>query len=168
MVSDSPIDPAAERSVVLRAFPTQAAAEAALRRLVGGGVPGRAISILGQSFDGSRSLSEFLYDAREDGAFPAAEDFGLLGQTQGLGVFALVDLCPVIVFGPVADVLVGVLAGPGGDPLVTTLEILGVELNEALIVQEWLRAGDYVVLVGADAGFEVEALVGGNARAVVP
>jgi hypothetical protein len=129
-------------------------AEAAVRRLAADGLPVETISIIGRNFETHEDIQGFYRPA--DAALVGASDGAWFGGIFGLmlgamGFFILPALGAFMVMGPLSGMIAGAIGGAGVGALLNGLIALGIPRDQALIYQERLQAGEFLVVVHGGA-----------------
>jgi hypothetical protein len=135
-------------------------AEAAVRRLVDGGVQIDKISIIGRNFETHEDIQGFYRpaDAVIDGAGQGAWFGGLFGLMLGaMGFFVMPVVGGIMVMGPLAGLIAGAIGGAGVGALVNGLVASGVPRDQAILYQERLQAGEFLVVVHGSASETAKA-----------
>lgn len=154
MLSSSTLPTTSEEAVVA-AFRSHDAAEEAVRRLSDGGLPVRHISIVGRNFETREDVQGFYRpaDAALDGASQGAWFGGLFGLMMGaMGFFVMPAVGALMVLGPLSGMIAGAIGGAGVGALINGLVASGVPRDQALMYQERLKAGEFLVVVHGPAG----------------
>ncbi len=151
----SDITPDAFSEAVIATYRSHTEAEAAVRRLSEGAVPVTHISIIGRHFETHEDVQGFYRpaDAALAGAGQGAwfgSFFGLLAGAMGFFVFPIVGT--LMVLGPLAGFIAGAIGGAGIGALINGLVAAGVPRDQALIYQDRLQAGEFLVVVHGGEG----------------
>lgn len=147
--------PAASDEAVVAIFRNHDAAEEAVRRLSDGGLPMRHISIVGRNFETREDVQGFYRpaDAAFDGAASGAWFGGLFGLMMGaMGFFVMPAIGALMVMGPLSGMIAGAIGGAGVGALINGLVAAGVPRDQAVMYQERLKAGEFLVIVHGPAG----------------
>ncbi|MEO7716466.1 MAG: general stress protein [Capsulimonas sp.] len=129
-------------------------AEAAVRRLAADGLPVETISIIGRNFETHEDIQGFYRpaDAALAGAGDGAWFGGIFGLMLGaMGFFIMPALGAFMVMGPLSGMIAGAIGGAGVGALINGLVALGIPRDQALIYQERLQAGEFLVVVHGSA-----------------
>ena len=148
MVPSTPLV-ASDQSVVA-SYRDHADAESAVRRLFDGGLPMNKISIIGRNFETHEDVQGFYRpaDAALEGAGQGAWFGGLFGLMLGaMGFFVLPVIGGLLIMGPLAGLVAGAIGGAGVGALVNGLVASGVPRDQAILYQERLQAGEFIVVV---------------------
>ena len=135
---------------IVASYQNHTNAEAAVRRLVAGGFPTNQISIIGRNFETREDIQGFYRpaDAAIDGAGEGAWFGGLFGLMLGaMGFFVMPIIGGLMVMGPLAGMIAGAIGGAGVGALINGLIATGIPRDQALIYQERLQAGEFLVVV---------------------
>jgi len=125
-------------------------AEQAVRRLSDNGVPVRQISIVGRNFETREDVQGFYRpaDAALDGASEGAWYGGFFGLMLGaMGFFVFPMIGPLMVMGPLSGMIAGAIGGAGVGALINGLVASGIPRDQALLYQERLKAGEFLVVI---------------------
>ncbi len=130
-------------------------AEVAVRRLADQGVPINQVSIVGRNFETHQDIQGFYRpaDAALDGAGDGAWFGGLFGLMMGaMGFFIFPVVGGLMIMGPLAGMVAGAIGGAGVGALLNALTAMGVPRDQALVYQERLQAGEFLVVVHGGVG----------------
>lgn len=129
-------------------------AEAAVRRLAADGLPIETISIVGRNFETHEDIQGFYRpaDAALAGAGDGAWFGGIFGLMLGaMGFFIMPAFGAFMVMGPLSGMIAGAIGGAGVGALINGLVALGIPRDQALIYQERVQAGEFLVVVHGGA-----------------
>lgn len=135
-------------------------AEEAVRMLDRGGFPIKQISIVGQSTEHERDVQGYVTveDLAKKGASTGALAGGLLGLLTVVASVWIPGFGRLVVAGPMATALLGLLAGidgavagAAGGGVLGTLVGWGVSTQHILKYEEHLKAGKYLVIAHGSA-----------------
>ena len=168
MLSSS-TQPAAYDQAVVAIYRSHSDAEAAVRRLSEGGLPINQISIIGRNFETHEDVQGFYRpaDAALDGAGQGAWFGGLFGLMMGaMGFFVMPAVGALMVMGPLSGMIAGAIGGAGVGALINGLVASGVPREQALMYQERLQAGEFLVVVhgSADAAARAHEILDGTTQ----
>jgi hypothetical protein len=144
----------ASDEAVVATYRSHEAAEEAVHRLSDGGLPVRQISIVGRNFETREDVQGFYRpaDAALDGAGTGAWFGGLFGLMLGaMGFFVFPMIGGLMVMGPLSGMIAGAIGGAGVGALVNALVAVGIPRDQALLYQERLKAGEFLVVVHGSA-----------------
>lgn len=166
---DPQITSTAPDEAVVATFRSHDAAEDAVRRLSDGGLPVHHISIVGRNFETREDVQGFYRpaDAALDGAGQGAWFGGIFGLMMGaMGFFVMPAVGALMVMGPLSGMIAGAIGGAGVGALINGLVAAGVPRDQALMYQERLKAGEFLVVVHGSAGETARAheILGGTAQ----
>jgi hypothetical protein len=159
MLSSS-TQPAAYDQAVVASYRSHFDAETAVHLLSEGGLPINQISIIGRNFETHEDVQGFYRpaDAALDGAGQGAWFGGLFGLMLGaFGFFVMPVVGAVMVIGPLAGLIAGAIGGAGVGALINGLVASGIPREQALVYQDRLQAGEFLVVVHGDAGTAARA-----------
>ena len=145
----------ASDETVVATYRTHDDAEEAVRRLSDSGLPVRQISIVGRNFETREDVQGFYRpgDAALDGAATGAWFGGIFGLMLGaMGFFVMPMVGALMVMGPLSGMIAGALGGAGVGALINGLVAAGIPRDQALLYQERLKAGEFLVVVHGTAG----------------
>jgi len=151
--------PVSDQTVVA-SYRNHTDAEAAVHLLSDGGLPIKQISIIGRNFETHEDIQGFYRpaDAALDGAGQGAWFGGLFGLMLGaMGFFVMPVVGAVLVMGPLAGMIAGAIGGAGVGALINGLVASGIPREQALVYQDRLQAGEFLVVVHGDAGTAAQA-----------
>lgn len=146
--------PADFDQAVVASYISHRDAEAAVRRLAADGLPIETISLVGRNFETHEDIQGFYRpaDAALEGAEQGAWFGGFFGLMLGaMGFFVVPVIGPLLVLGPLSGMIAGAIGGAGVGALVNGLVAAGVPGEQALMYQEHLQAGEFLVVVHGDA-----------------
>ena len=145
--------PVSDQTVVA-SYRSHLDAETAVRLLSDGGLPINQISIIGRNFETHEDVQGFYRpaDAALDGAGQGAWFGGLFGLMLGaMGFFVMPMVGAVMVMGPLSGLIAGAIGGAGVGALINGLVASGIPRDQALVYQDRLQAGEFLVVVHGDA-----------------
>ena len=146
--------PTDSNQAVVASYRNHADAEAAVRRLSEDGIPINHISIIGRNFETHEDIQGFYRpeDAALDGAEQGAWVGGIFGLMWGaMGMFVIPVVGPLLVLGPLAGMIAGAIGGAGIGALINGLVESGIPRDQALMYQNRLQAGEFLVVVHGSA-----------------
>jgi len=146
--------PLASDQAVVATYRSHFDAETAVRLLSDGGLPINQISIIGRNFETHEDIQGFYRpaDAALDGAGQGAWFGGLFGLMLGaMGFFVMPMVGAVMVMGPLSGLIAGAIGGAGVGALINGLVASGIPRDQALVYQDRLQAGEFLVVVHGDA-----------------
>ena len=135
---------------VVATYRTHDAAEEAVHRLSDGGLPVRQISIVGRNFETREDVQGFYRpaDAALDGAGTGAWYGGFFGLMLGaMGFFVMPMVGALMVMGPLSGMIAGAIGGAGVGALINGLVVAGIPRDQAVMYQDRLKAGEFLVVV---------------------
>lgn len=134
---------------IIAAYQTHEEAEKAVRELEKAGIPIDEISIIGRDFQVGEDIEGYYRpsDAAKEGAGLGAWFGGLFGLLSGFGLFVFPVAGPLIVLGPLAELIAGAATGAGIGALVSGLMAMGLSRDEALKAKARVEAGEFLVAV---------------------
>jgi len=144
------VRPVELNQAVVAAYPNHPEAEAAVRRLIDGGIPVTTISIIGRNYETTEEVQGFYSpaDAALAGAGSGAWLGGLFGLMLGtFGFFVFPAIGSLIVLGPLSGLIAGAIGGAGVGALIRGLTAAGVPKDDAVKYQVRLQAGEFLVVV---------------------
>src|SRR6478609_10278109 len=150
---------AGKNTAVFGIYPSNAAAEAAVDKLVAGGFSNQDVSVL---MADRRSAKEFAAEKNTkapEGATTGAGVGGALGGTlgllAGLGALAIPGVGPLIAAGPIVGALAGAGAGGAVGSLVGALIGMGIPEYEAKRYEGHVKNGGVLLSVHCDTSDEI-------------
>ena len=135
---------------VVASYSSHSEAETAVRRLASGGLPITQVSIVGRNFESVEDVQGFYRpaDAALDGAGQGAWFGGFFGLMLGaMGFFVFPVIGGFLIAGPLAGLVAGAIGGAGVGALVNGLVASGIPRDQALMYQERLQAGEFLVVL---------------------
>ena len=154
LITTPEVTVSASNEAVVAIYSSHDDAEHAVRCLSDGGVPVRQISIVGRNFETREDVQGFYRpeDAALDGASAGAWYGGFFGLMLGaMGFFVFPMIGPLMVMGPLSGMIAGAIGGVGVGALVNGLVALDIPRAQALVYQERLKAGEFLVVVHGSA-----------------
>jgi hypothetical protein len=150
---------AGKNTAAFAIFPTRAAAESAVDRLVAAGFSNQDVSVLMSDNDSSRDFATEKNTKAPEGTTTGVGVGGVIGGTLGLlagiGALAIPGVGPFIAAGPIMGALAGLGVGGAVGGLVGALVGLGIPEYEAKRYEGRVKDGGILVSVHCDSSDEV-------------
>lgn len=150
---------AGKNTAAFAIFPTRAAAESAVDRLVAAGFSNQDVSVLMADHQGTRDFAAEKNTKAPEGTTTGGIAGGAIGGTlgllAGLGALAIPGVGPLIAAGPIMGALAGLGAGGVVGGLVGALIGLGIPEYEAKRYEGRVKDGGILVSVHCDNSDEV-------------
>jgi hypothetical protein len=140
---------------IIGVFHTEDQAIRAIESLKDQGYRSDEISIIAKNKDDVRDIEDATDTKMEEGLATGAATGGILGGVAGLiaglGALAIPGVGPIIAAGPLAATLGGAAIGAGTGGLVGALIGMGIPEEHAHEYENYINAGEILVMVDADA-----------------
>jgi hypothetical protein len=150
---------AGKNTAVFGIYPSTAAAETAVDRLVDGGFSNEDISVLMSDVDNTRDFAHQKATKAPEGTAIGATTGGVVGGTLGLlagiGALAIPGVGPLIAAGPIMASLAGFGVGGAVGGLVGALAGLGIPEYEAKRYEGRVKDGGVLLSVHCDTSGEI-------------
>ncbi len=150
---------AGKNTAAFAIFPTRAAAESAVDRLIAAGFSNQDVSVLMADTDSSREFATEKNTKAPEGTAAGVGVGGVVGGTLGLlagiGALAIPGVGPLIAAGPIMGALAGLGVGGAVGGLVGALVGLGIPEYEAKRYEGRVKDGGILVSVHCDTSEEV-------------
>ena len=150
---------AGKNTAAFAIFPTRAAAESAVDRLIAAGFSNQDVSVLMSDNDSAREFATEKNTKAPEGTTTGVGVGGVVGGTLGLlagiGALAIPGVGPLIAAGPIMGALAGLGVGGAVGGLVGALIGLGIPEYEAKRYEGRVKDGGILVSVHCDSSDEV-------------
>lgn len=150
---------AGKNTAAFAIFPTRAAAESAVDRLVAAGFSNQDVSVLMSDTDNSREFATEKNTKAPEGTTTGVSVGGVIGGTLGLlagiGALAIPGVGPLIAAGPIMGALAGLGVGGAVGGIVGALVGLGIPEYEAKRYEGRVKDGGILVSVHCDTSEEI-------------
>jgi hypothetical protein len=150
---------AGKNTAAFAIFPTRAAAESAVDRLVAAGFSNQDVSVLMADTDSAREFATEKNTKAPEGTTTGGVVGGAVGGTLGLlagiGALAIPGVGPLIAAGPIMATLAGLGVGGAVGGLVGALVGLGIPEYEAKRYEGRVKDGGILVSVHCDTSDEI-------------
>ncbi len=150
---------AGKNTAAFAIFPTRAAAESAVDRLIAAGFSNQDVSVLMADNDSAREFATEKNTKAPEGTTTGVGVGGVVGGTLGLlagiGALAIPGVGPLIAAGPIMGALAGLGVGGAVGGLVGALIGLGIPEYEAKRYEGRVKDGGILVSVHCDSSDEV-------------
>ena len=148
-----------KNTAVFGIYPTPAAAEVAVDRLLAAGFTNSAISVLLPDDESSRAFAHEKHTKAPEGTATGVTAGGAIGGTLGLlagiGALAIPGVGPLIAAGPIMGALAGLGVGGAVGGLVGALIGMGIPEYEAKRYEGRVRDGGTLLSVHCDTSEEI-------------
>ncbi len=150
---------AGKNTAAFAIFPTRAAAESAVDRLVAAGFSNQDVSVLMSDNDSAREFATEKNTKAPEGTATGVGVGGVVGGTLGLlagiGALAIPGVGPLIAAGPIMGALAGLGVGGAVGGLVGALVGMGIPEYEAKRYEGRVKDGGILVSVHCDTSEEI-------------
>jgi len=148
-----------KNTAVFGIYPTAAAAEAAVDRLLAAGFTNSSISVLLPDDDSTRAFAHEKNTKAPEGTATGVTAGGVIGGTLGLlagiGVLAIPGVGPLIAAGPIMGALAGLGLGGAVGGIVGALVGMGIPEYEAIRYEGRVKNGGTLLSVHCDTSDQV-------------